>query len=98
VPGMEETSSSMCFSAEADFAVAAVVAPVGVATLRAAARPQELLLAALPLLLALHELTEGVVWLGLQGAHRAGSGTRRRASILPLPRWSCRSSFRWASC
>jgi hypothetical protein len=57
----------MCFSAEADFAVAAAVAPVGVATVRAAARPQELLLAALPLLLALHQLTEGVVWLGLQG-------------------------------
>jgi hypothetical protein len=57
----------MCFTAEADFAVAAAVAPVGVASLRAAARPQELLLAALPLLLALHQLTEGVVWLGLQG-------------------------------
>ena len=57
----------MCFSAEADFAVAAAVAPVGVASLRAATRPQELLLAALPLLLALHQLTEGVVWLGLQG-------------------------------
>ena len=34
---------------------------------RAAARPQDLPLAALPLLLALHQLTEGVVWLGLQG-------------------------------
>jgi hypothetical protein len=62
----------MCFSAEADFAVAAVVAPVGVATLRAAARPQELLLAALPLLLALHQFTEGVVWLGLQGGAPGG--------------------------
>lgn len=57
----------MCFSAEADFVVAAAVAPVGVATLRAAARPQDLPLAAVPLLLALHQLTEGVVWLGLDG-------------------------------
>ena len=56
----------MCFSAGADFAAAAVVAPVGVATLRAARRPPELLLAALPLLLALHQLTEGFVWLGLE--------------------------------
>ena len=62
----------MCFSAEADFAVAAVVAPVGVASLRAGARPQELLLAALPLLLALHQLTEGVVWPGLQGGAPGG--------------------------
>jgi hypothetical protein len=68
----------MCFSAEADFAVAAVVAPVGVATLRAAARPQELLLAALPLLLALHQLTEGVVWLGLEG--HAPGGLRDAAT------------------
>jgi hypothetical protein len=43
----------------------------GVAALRAAARPQELLLAASPLLLALHQLTEGVVWLGLRGARRS---------------------------
>jgi hypothetical protein len=68
----------MCFSAEADFAVAAVVAPVGVATLRAAAGPQDLLLAALPLLLALHQLTEGVVWLGLEG--RAPGGLRDAAT------------------
>jgi hypothetical protein len=57
----------MCFSAEADFVVAAAVAPVGVATLRVAERRQDLMLAALPLLLALHQLTEGVVWLGLEG-------------------------------
>ena len=69
----------MCFSAEADFAVAAVVAPVGVASLRAAARPQELLFAALPLLLALHQLTEGVVWLGLQGD--APGRTPRRGHV-----------------
>ena len=68
----------MCFSAEADFAVAAVVAPVGVATLRAAERPRDLLLATLPLLLALHQLTEGVVWLGLEG--RASDGLRDAAT------------------
>jgi hypothetical protein len=62
----------MCFSAEADFAVAAVVAPVGVAALRAAPRRRDLPLAALPLLLALHQLTEGVVWLGLEGSAPAG--------------------------
>jgi hypothetical protein len=64
---MKDTCGSMCFSAEADFAVAAVVAPVGVATLRAARRRPDLVLAALPLMLALHQLAEGVVWLGLEG-------------------------------
>jgi hypothetical protein len=62
----------VCFSAEADFAVAAVLAPVGVATLRHVRRPAELLLGGLPLLLALHQLTEGFVWLGLQGSVSAG--------------------------
>ena len=57
----------MCFSAEADFVVAAAIAPVGVATLRLAERPRDLLLASLPMLLALHQLTEGFVWLGLKG-------------------------------
>lgn len=57
----------MCFSPEADFAVAAVLAPVGVAALRAATRREELLIAALPLLFACHQALEGVVWLGLEG-------------------------------
>jgi hypothetical protein len=74
----------MCFSAEADFAVAAVVAPVGVATLRAAARAHDQLLAALPLLPALHQLTEGVVWLGLEGD--APGGLRDAATRAYLPR------------
>lgn len=57
----------MCFSAEADFVVAALIAPVGVATLRHVRRPFEVPVAALPLLLAAHQLTEGFVWLGFSG-------------------------------
>ena len=39
---------------------------------RRGAPPGDLPLAALPLLLALHQLTEGVVWLGLEGHARGG--------------------------
>jgi hypothetical protein len=57
----------MCFSPEADFASAAVVGAIGVATLTKVRHKRELLLAALPLAFACHEFAEGFVWLGLRG-------------------------------
>ena len=55
----------MCFSAGADFAAAAGIGAVGVATLAQVRRPRLALFAALPLLFAGHQLTEGFVWLGM---------------------------------
>ena len=57
----------MCFSLEADLVAAAVVAPVGVLTLRAAHHQRDLVLAALPMLFAAHQLTEAFVWAGAEG-------------------------------
>jgi hypothetical protein len=57
----------MCFSPEADYAAAAIVGVVGVATLRRVETRRELLIGSLPLLFALHQFTEGFVWLGLRG-------------------------------
>jgi hypothetical protein len=57
----------MCFSPEADFVSGAVIGLVGVASLREARHPREVPLAALPLAFALHQITEGFVWLGLEG-------------------------------
>jgi hypothetical protein len=57
----------VCLSPEASFLAAGALAPVGVATLRAARARNELIVASLPLLFALHQLTEGFVWLGVQG-------------------------------
>ena len=57
----------MCISAEVNFAAAAVIGTVGIATLRHAEHPREVLLAAMPLLFALHQFIEGFVWLGLDG-------------------------------
>ena len=53
----------MCFSATASFSTGAFLLGVSVLTLRAARRPQELPLAAIPLLFAIQQLTEGVIWL-----------------------------------
>src|SRR5665213_4100807 len=57
----------MCFSATANFAGSAVLGAIGVATLKEVKHRRELLLAAVPCLFALHQFTEGFVWLGLNG-------------------------------
>ena len=69
----------MCFSASANFVGSAVLGAIGVAALTEVKRRRELLLAAMPLLFALHQFTEGFVWLGLDhrlppvAAHDAGA-------------------------
>jgi len=55
----------MCFSATANFAGSAVLGTIGVATLVEVKQRREVLLAAMPCLFALHQFTEGFVWLGL---------------------------------
>jgi len=68
----------MCFSATANFAGSAVLATIGIATLAEVKHRREVLLAAMPCLFALHQFTEGFVWLGLDRgmpllAHDAGA-------------------------
>ncbi len=58
----------MCFSATANFVASGVIATVGIATLRHVDQPRALLFAATPMLFALHQFTEGFVWLGLDGS------------------------------
>src|SRR3954453_2156996 len=60
-------TSWMCFSPEASFIAAGVLAPAGVVTLRGVRRRDQLVIAALPLLFAGHQALEGVVWLALEG-------------------------------
>ena len=57
----------MCFSPEADLTTGLVVGAVGIDALRHVTRPQQLVLASLPLLLAVHEADEALVWWGLRG-------------------------------
>jgi hypothetical protein len=58
----------VCFSAAANFVGSGVLGTVGVATLTRVRHRRELLFASLPTLFAIHQFTEGFVWLGLQGA------------------------------
>jgi hypothetical protein len=65
----------VCFSAEADFASAAVIGAIGVATLTKVREPREIPLAAMPLAFAAHQLVEGFVWRDLDAGHSSSSGT-----------------------
>ena len=53
----------MCFSATASFSAGTLLLGIGTLTLTAARRPRELPFAAIPLLFAIQQLTEGVIWL-----------------------------------
>jgi hypothetical protein len=57
----------VCFSATANFVGSGILGGVGVATLTKLKHRRELLFAALPTLFAVHQFTEGFVWLGLDG-------------------------------
>ena len=57
----------MCFSATSSFVASGVIGVIGLATLRHVREPRALLFAAVPMLFAVHQFTEGMVWLGLDG-------------------------------
>ena len=58
----------MCFSIEADLIVGVSLLPVGVLSLREVRHVREVPFASLPLLFALHQLVESLVWAGSTGA------------------------------
>lgn len=64
----------MCFSATADFVSAAGIGVVAVATATQVRTARDVPFAALPALFALHQLTEGFVWLSLEGRLSTGVG------------------------
>jgi hypothetical protein len=64
----------VCFSPQADFVAGAVIAGVGVETLRRVRARNELIVGALPLLFGVHQLVEAFVWLGLRGQVSPGLG------------------------
>ncbi len=72
----------MCFSPEADFTAGAVVAGVGVQTLRHVRVPRELVIGSLPLLFGAHQLVEGFVWLWLQGRVSGAVGATAREAYI----------------
>ncbi len=72
----------VCFSPQADFVAGAVVAGVGVETLRCVRGRRELIVGALPLLFGIHQLVEGFVWLGLRGEASRGLGDAAKEAYI----------------
>lgn len=56
----------MCFSATASFSAAAVLLGIGTLTIRSVRSRRELAFAAIPLLFAIQQASEGVIWLSLR--------------------------------
>ncbi|MFB6888637.1 DUF6629 family protein [Kitasatospora sp. NPDC056327] len=80
----------MCWSARADLAVGGAVTAVGVLCLvrsGRAGRPERLPLAALPLVLGVHQLIEAAVWLGAEGELPAAPAGWARTAwvVIALP-------------
>jgi hypothetical protein len=82
----------MCFSATANFVGSGVLGAVGVVTLTKVKHRREFLFASLPTLFAIHQFTEGFVWLGLDGilsptvTHNMGAAFMLYAQgLLPFP-------------
>ena len=61
----------MCFSAEASFGASAVLAAVGVITLKNAKTPAQVPFALIPLLFAVQQAAEGILWIGLSSTDHA---------------------------
>lgn len=55
----------MCFSATASFTAAGVTGVIGVIALSRVSRPREFMLAAMPVMFALQQSSEGLLWLSL---------------------------------
>ncbi len=55
----------MCFSASASFVTAGITGAIGIVVLTRVGEPRELPLAATPLLFAVHQAIEGLLWLNL---------------------------------
>ncbi len=72
----------VCFSPQADFVAGAVVAGVGVETLRRVRARRELIVGALPLLFGIHQLVEGFVWLGLRDQVSPGLGDAAKEAYI----------------
>lgn len=57
----------MCFSAEASFGAGILLTTIGVATMKKEKRSNEIYFASIPFIFGAQQITEGLLWLALQG-------------------------------
>lgn len=61
----------MCFSASASFGASIVLGSIGVVTLRKIKQPSQIPFAAVPLMFAVQQVSEGMLWIGLSDPSHA---------------------------
>ncbi len=57
----------MCFSAPVSFAASGIIGATGIATLRKVKKKEEIPFASLPIIFAIHQFMEGIVWITQDG-------------------------------
>ena len=77
----------MCFSATASFSAAGMLAVAGAVTLSKAHDPKEWPLASVPLLFALQQGIEGMLWRTVPAGHLAGRWLATSFAILAMIVW-----------
>ena len=77
----------MCFSATASFSAAGILTVAGAATLAKARGPREWPLASVPLVFALQQGIEGMLWRTVPGGHLAGRWLATSFAILAMIVW-----------
>jgi hypothetical protein len=66
-PAVRAEGNDVCFSVQADVVAGVVLLPMAFVSLREVRQLREMPFASLPLLLALHQVSEAVVWAPLEG-------------------------------
>lgn len=61
----------MCFSASASFGAGVVLSVIGVASIKKAKSPSQIIFASIPLIFAVQQITEGFLWLSLSNPNYA---------------------------
>lgn len=61
----------MCFSASASFGAGIILSTIGVASIKKAQEPKQIAFASIPLIFAVQQITEGILWLALTNEHYA---------------------------
>lgn len=72
----------MCFSAEASFTAAAVLGAMGATTLKNSSSRSQFFLAAIPILFAIQQLAEGMLWLQLTNQWENGASYHAKKIFL----------------
>jgi hypothetical protein len=91
VLAMQDREATMCFSATGSFAISGVLSAVGAASIARNSSKVHPMFAAIPLVFAIQQAAEGIVWLTMDGGyptlHRLMVGIFLGSALIVWPTW-----------